>query len=134
MNKIDQLTSQAHMMGVTIIECPLPSGVCGVYYDMTRTIYLHDKLNNRQQLCTLQHELIHAKYHDMGCGNLFDTMAERRAIRETALSLINPFEYANVEQIYEGNTWHIASELGVTMQVIHDYQQLLAQKQNILVS
>mgnify|MGYP000593386927 CR=1 FL=1 len=50
---------------------------------------------------------------------------ERRCRRETALTLISPVDYGMVEQVYEGNTWMMAVELGVTIQVLNDYRQLL---------
>ena len=39
--------------------------------------------------------------------------------------MISPVDYGMVEQIYEGNTWMMAVELGVTIQVLSDYRQLL---------
>lgn len=39
--------------------------------------------------------------------------------------LISPVNYGMVEQVYEGNTWMMAVELGVTIQVLNDYRQLL---------
>jgi len=62
----------------------------GYYCDALGLIVLHDKLNARQRLCTLQHELIHAHYHDIGCGSIAGLKAELRARRETALTLISP--------------------------------------------
>lgn len=45
--------------------------------------------------------------------------------RETALALISPVDYGMAEEVYEGNTWMMAVELGVTVQVLSDYRQLL---------
>ena len=50
---------------------------------------------------------------------------ERRGRRETALALISPVDYGMAETVYEGNTWMMAVELGVTIQVLNDYRQLL---------
>ena len=50
---------------------------------------------------------------------------ERRCRRETALALISPVDYGMAETVYEGNTWMMAVELGVTIQVLNDYRQLL---------
>ena len=54
---------------IRIIEQPLPDGLCGAWHDASRTIWLHDCLNQRQRRCTLCHELIHARHHDPGCGS-----------------------------------------------------------------
>lgn len=43
------------LMRIRIIEDTLPQGVCGYWHDASRTIWLHDKLNSRQRLCTLLH-------------------------------------------------------------------------------
>lgn len=34
-------------------------------------------------------------------------------------------DYGMAETVYEGNTWMMAVELGVTVQVLMDYRQLL---------
>lgn len=39
--------------------------------------------------------------------------------------LISPVDYGMAETVYEGNTWMMAVELGVTIQVLEDYRQLL---------
>ncbi|WP_270560730.1 hypothetical protein [Bifidobacterium dentium] len=41
------------------------------------------------------------------------------------MALISPVDYGMVEQVYEGNTWMMAVELGVTVQVLSDYRQAL---------
>ena len=84
-----------------------------------------DWLNQRQRRCTLCHELIHARHHDPGCGTRYGIKCERRCRRETALALISPVDYGMAEEVYEGNTWMMAVELGVTVQVLSDYRQLL---------
>lgn len=110
---------------IRIIEQPLPDGLCGAWHEASRTIFLHDRLNQRQRRCTLCHELIHAKHHDSGCGTQYGLKCERRCRRETALALISPVDYGMAETVYEGNTWMMATELGVTVQVLLDYRQLL---------
>lgn len=87
------------------------------------------RLSARQRLCTLQHhELIHAHYHDIGCGSIAGLKAELRTRRETALTLISPIEYRFAESTYDGEAYSMAVELGVTMQVLRDYQTLLEQR------
>ena len=39
--------------------------------------------------------------------------------------LISPVDYGMAEEMYEGNMWMMAVELGVTVQVLSDYRQLL---------
>ena len=46
--------------------------------------------------------------------------------KETALWLVNPAEYASAERLYDGDPYLIACELGVTMQVVNDYRQILS--------
>ena len=58
---------------------------------------------------------------DRVCGG----KGEARARRRTALRLVSPVAYAAAEQVYEGNTWLMAVDLGVTAQAIDDYRQLL---------
>ena len=93
--------------------------------DRHRLILLADWLNQRQRRCTLCHELIHARHHDPGCGSQYGIKCERRCRRETALALISPVDYGMAEKIYDGDAWMMAVELGVTIQVLEDYRQLL---------
>ena len=122
---IDVLERQAEAMHVRILETDMPGTTCGLYCDRLNTIWLADWLNDRQRLCTLCHELVHAKYRDLGCGTRFRVKCERRARRETALTLISPVEFAMAEELWDGDTWHMAAELDVTMQVLTDYRQIL---------
>lgn len=129
---IDALERQARALGVRVLETDMPSATtCGLYCDQLRTIWLADWLNDRQRLCTLCHELIHARYRDLGCGTQFGRKCERRARRETALALIDPRTYSRAEEIWDGDTWHMAGELGVTTQVLEDYRLILAERNTI---
>lgn len=122
---IAELHRNAESMGLTIASYRLPRDICGLYDDRHGLILLADWLNQRQRRCTLCHELIHARHHDPGCGSQYGIKCERRCHRETALALISPVDYGMAEEIYDGNTWMMAVELGVTIQVWEDYRQLL---------
>ena len=127
---IADLLREATMLEVRIEERALAPDLCGFYWDKNRTIMLNECLPDWQYRCTLCHELVHAKHHDSGCG-LAGTKGERRACKETALRLVNQVEYASAEAVYDGDTFLIASELGVTVQVIHDYRMWLEQRQGL---
>lgn len=122
---LDSFRNCAENDRIHIVEQPLPNGLCGAWHEASRTIFLHDRLNQRQRRCTLCHELIHARHHDPGCGSQYGIKCERRCRRETALALISPVDYGMAETVYEGNAWMMAVELGVTIQVLEDYRQLL---------
>ncbi|WP_341476261.1 DUF6782 family putative metallopeptidase [Bifidobacterium imperatoris] len=110
--------------GIHVEERKLPNGLCGLYYEPTRLIVIDETLLDAQKRCTLVHELIHAQHHDQGC-NPYDSKTEHRTRIQTALRLVNPIEYALAERLYGGNTYLIACELGLTVQVIQDYKNLL---------
>lgn len=83
-------------------------------------------MSSEQRICTLQHELIHAKHHDEGLATLMDPEREElRTRRETAFALIRLFDYMAAEQIYEGEPFAMAQELGVTISVLLDYRRWL---------
>ena len=96
--------------------------------DATRTIYLHDRLNARQKRCTLLHELIHAHYHNGPRTGPYGAREEQRTRRLTASKLISMPEYRLAEQIYDGDVYRMACELDVTVQVLRDYQAMLAER------
>lgn len=121
---LNQLYQIAENAELNIIETPLNDDEMGYYDDSTHTILLDNTLNDRQKKCTLAHELVHAKHHDSN----HDKRTEARTIRETANWLIDPLEYATIEQLYEGNGTLMALELDITMQVLDDYQHILASR------
>ncbi|AKV55537.1 hypothetical protein BACT_1108 [Bifidobacterium actinocoloniiforme DSM 22766] len=126
MPKIEDLFAQADQMGLSVQEVYLPTGCQGIYNDKTKMICLDPRMNQRQQLCTLQHELIHAEHGDQGCGqSTLMRKAECRTRRETARRLVTTLEYKIAETEYEGQPWRMACELGVTVQVLKDYQRFL---------
>lgn len=131
---IDVLERQAEAMGLKVLESDIPGTTCGLYCERLNTIWLADWLNDRQRLCTLCHELVHAKYRDLGCGTRFGVKCERRARRETASTLISPVEFAMAEEVYGDNAWMMAAELDVTMQVLTDYRQILSERTRIIRS
>ncbi len=124
----DDLLSYAQAHGLRVVERPLPGTLCGLYDDNARTIYLHDHLNGRQRRCTLLHELIHAHYHDGPRTGLYGAREERRTRRLTASILISVPEYRLAEQVYDGDAYRMACELDVTVQVLRDYQAMLAEQ------
>ena len=117
--------SEASLLGVRVEERRLPNGLCGFYYEPARLIVLDETMPDFQRRCTLCHELVHARYHDAGCGTPYGAKAERRARRQTALRLIDPIEYASAEMLCDGDAYRIACELDVTLQVVKDYQDML---------
>lgn len=121
----EQLIREASTLGVRVEERRLPSGLCGFYYEPARLIVLDESMPDFQRRCTLCHELVHARYHDAGCGAPYGVKAERRARRQTALRLIDPVEYASAEMLCDGDAYRIACELDVTLQVVKDYQDML---------
>lgn len=106
-------------MDVRVEERSLERGLCGLYCDALRLIIVDDRLLDHQKLCTLCHELVHARHRDSGCG-IIGAKEERRTRKETALWLVNPVEYAAAECLYDGDSYLIACELGVTVQVVED--------------
>jgi hypothetical protein len=117
----ETLLDEARYMGVHVREKKLNNGLCGFYYAPMRTIVIDYGLAEAQLRCTLCHELTHAKYRDPGCKPVIDK-PELRTRRETALRLVDPIEYASAENIFGSNSFLIANELDVTVQVIDDYK------------
>lgn len=90
-HRIARLYDEADAMGVTVRECDIAhTDYCGLYDDAHRLVILDQALNDRQRLCVLQHELVHAEYHDRMCGYHSDAKWERRTRRETADRLNGP--------------------------------------------
>ena len=120
-----QMRRYADTLNVTISSALLPAGMPGFYDEATRTILIDRQLIYCQKRCTLVHELIHWQHADATRDGVYGPRLERRTRRETALKLVNPFEYQTAEAMYEGDPFQIACELDVTLQIIQDYQHIL---------
>ncbi|UIY46309.1 ImmA/IrrE family metallo-endopeptidase [Bifidobacterium pseudocatenulatum] len=111
---------------VTVSSALLPDGLWGCYDAATEVILIDRRLTYTAKRCTLVHELLHWQHGDTGCAN-DHSKQERRARRETASLLIDPVELALLERMYD-DPWSIADELNVTIQVLTDYRQILAER------
>lgn len=116
---------------VTVSSAILPDGLWGCYDNETHVILIDRRLTYTAKRCTLVHELLHWRHGDTGCSN-DSSKLERRARRETALTLIDPLHYGMLEQMYEGNSWNISQELEVTQQVLGDFRQVMAERVSII--
>lgn len=108
---------------VTVSSAILPDGLWGCYDNENRVILIDRRLTYAAKRCTLVHELLHWRHGDTGCSNNSSKL-ERRARRETALTLVNPTELALLERMYEYES-QIADELNVTTQVLEDYRRTI---------
>lgn len=109
---------------VTVSSAILPDGLWGCYDNENNVILIDRRLTYTAKRCTLVHELLHWRHGDTGCSNNSSKL-ERRARRETALTLVKPTELALLERMYEYE-WQIADELDITTQVLEDYRSTLA--------
>lgn len=125
---LDSLYIEAEALGLRVEESRLPDDYCGLYDERTRTILLDGRLNDRQVRCALTHELIHAAYHDTSCAALYMRRQERRTRRLTALRLINRAAYEAASMAYEGNKYQMMISLGVTLQILTDYEQTVRER------
>ncbi len=96
----------------------------GSYDSRTRTIRIARGLSTGQQVVTLQHELIHALHDQNGTWDPDPQVEEMRTRTETALRLVSPYEYAIAERLYGPDPWCLADQLGLTVHVVRDWQQL----------
>lgn len=119
------LTSEAQRMGVLIGDKEFDGTQCGEYDPDTRTAFIDPTMSVEQRVCTLQHELIHARHFDDGLRLLGREKEECLTRKETALALINPVEYMHAEDLYGGEPYAMAQELGITVGVLLDYQRWL---------
>lgn len=104
---------------LTVASAILPGDMAGLYRDATDTILIDRNMTYTRKRCTLVHELVHRHYGDIGHQH------EARCRRETARQLIDRDQYMRAEIMYDGDVWHIADELNVTVQVVQDYRILL---------
>lgn len=119
------LTEEARRMGVLIEDREFDDTQCGEYDPDTRTAYIDPAMSIEQKTCTLQHELIHARHFDAGLRIMHPGKEECLTRKETALALINPVGYMHAEDLYGGEPYAMAQELGITVGVLLDYRRWL---------
>lgn len=119
------LTSEAQRMGVLIGDKEFDGTQCGEYDPDTRTAFIDPTMSVEQRVCTLQHELIHARHFDDGLRLLSRDKEECLTRKETALALINPVGYMHAEDLYGGEPYAMAQELRITVSVLQDYRHWL---------
>lgn len=112
-------------MGVLIEDRDFDDTQCGEYDPDTRTAFIDPTMSVEQRVCTLQHELIHARHFDDGLRLLSREKEECLTRKGTALALINPVEYMHAEELYEGEPYAMAQELRITVNVLQDYRHWL---------
>ena len=114
----------ARMLGVRVLERPMPDLLAGLYSDTLRMIIVRSDQLDHQKRVAIAHELVHALHHDGGCAGIY-SKEEQRARYETARRLIDPVAYARAEDLHDGSAYDISCELGVTVQCVRDYQRWL---------
>ena len=119
------LTLEARLMGVLIEDRDFNDTQCGEYDPDIRTAFIDPTMSVEQRVCTLQHELIHARHFDDGLRLLSREKEECLTRKETAFALINPIEYMKAEDLYGGEPYAMAQELGITVGVLLDYRRWL---------
>lgn len=97
----------------------------GIYCLATDTILIDRRITYTRKRCVLVHELMHRHFGDDTTNGRPDDRMEHRCRKHTALTLIDPAEYALAERMYEGEPYQMAAELNVTVQVVRDYKTLL---------
>lgn len=120
-----QLRRIAAGIGLNVWSQQLPRGIAGCYDDEYKAIVIDRTMTYRRKRCALMHELIHWKHGDVTCKWAIDCRIERRTRRETSLALIDVDEYAQAENIYDGDVSMMSAELDVTRQVAEDYRILV---------
>ena len=111
------LIQHAEDMGARIVwALDLPER--GRYYPGVDVITIRHGMTERRTVSTLAHELAHLYYGDALCT----PVANRRAWRWAARFLIPDDEYAAAEE-HHPSPGAIALHLGVTVDVIHAYQE-----------
>ena len=110
---------------VQVRSAHLPDNVYGAYDESKQLILIDLGLTYTQKRCTLAHELIHWQYGDDTCLGHCGVKQELRARRGAASLLVGVLEYASAEVVFDGELFGIAAELGVTVEVVCDFRELV---------
>jgi Zn-dependent peptidase ImmA (M78 family) len=120
-----QIINDTEHLDVSVVNALLPGDLTGIYDEAAKLILIDQRLISAQQRCTLAHELVHWEHADETCSGTLGSKIEHHTRMETASRLIRPREYALAENEYDGDTYAIACELDVTVQVIEDFRNYI---------
>lgn len=119
------LIALAASYGVRIELCHI-ADANGFYDADASKILIELSLTPDEKRCTIAHELGHV-HHGHTCGGGHDSTVERQARAYAAYLLVHPTNYAEAEHV-SADAFHIAEELGVTVEVIDDYRAMCLQR------
>lgn len=123
---MDDLVHLAEEQKLRIVECP--GRTRGGFDPTTRTIRLNPGMSARTTRSVLAHELGHARFgHTPARAPGVRAQQERQADEWAACRLITPRAYAEAEELRGPHLASLAFELGVTIELVTAYQQLLRQ-------
>lgn len=131
---VNDLEALAEHLQVSIVEDTLSGALCGWFDENERCVHVDERLSYRQRRCVLAHELWHAVFHHEPTVHAYACKDELRVRWLTARSLISVEEYKAVELMFEGESFLMAQELEVTLQVLQDFQSLLEEHPRLLES
>lgn len=113
--------SHALELGLQFVERKLPGCRRGEYHHVEGLIVISPGLSQREERCTVAHEVQHALAGDVAPS----LKSERAAAYRAAWMLIDPLEYAIAEELRDGHHASIAYELNVTPRVVRDWRSSL---------
>jgi Zn-dependent peptidase ImmA (M78 family) len=121
---VDELLHLADDQQLRIVERAGPTR--GGFDPTTRTIRLNPGMSARTTRSVLAHELGHAQFgHTPARVPALRAQQERQADEWAACRLITPRAYAEAEELRGPHLASLAFELGVTIELVIAYQQLL---------
>lgn len=124
MSKILELEQMAEAMDIAIDSHI--GGEKGRWYPIRKTVSIRKGLHPIQHLCTLAHELGHAHHgHVPGATGWVHARQEREANEWAAGFLISQGDYQRAEEVCEGHVGGIASELGVTQEIVRAWRGMM---------
>lgn len=119
------LLNLAAQYGVSVEMCHIEDA--NGYYDANGgRIYIDLSLTPNEVRSVFAHELGHV-HHGHTCDAGPNSPEERQARAFAAQLLVHPADYAEAEHI-SADAFHIADELGVTVNVIDDYRAMCLQR------
>ena len=119
-------------LGVHVMTGVLTDARWGEYRDQERTIVMRHGLTERQQRCTLAHELVHAERREhLSDDRVLNARQERRADRLAAQRLIPWQDYVRACRAHGHQKAPVAVELGVTKHLLRAFERDLAEQPHL---
>jgi Zn-dependent peptidase ImmA (M78 family) len=110
---------------ITLVRTQLPAGEVGRWYPAPRVILIQEGLTQREERCTVMHELIHALRADLHIDDPRLAVRQERTCHEIAARALIPLERLAEQACWASDDHQLAEALDVDLDTLRVFMASL---------